>query len=1228
MKSANLVKAWVVFLVALSLAAPAWAQLTRAGITGTVTDPSGAVIPGVSVIAVNEDTGVESATVTNNVGIYRIVGLPIGHYGLSFKKTGFVTVQRTGITLTIDQVAGIDITMNVGQVTQTVQVKAGAPILQTQTTDVGGAMTNTAIQALPMDVSGGRDIQMFAYDTVPGLQGESWDSFSNGQMADSNEVLIDGTVSQEYANGLISESNPPFVAVQEFKVDTGGMGGEAGMYTGGTTFEYQLKSGTNQFHGTAQYYLQNEALDANSWGNDVLGIPKSFDRRDDEAIGVGGPIYIPHVYHGRNRTFFYFAFEREREANFTPGSLTYTVPTTAFMNGDFSDLLGAPLCSNTSGTEGPCSSSAGLTAPMYVQNTNGQSVPLVEGMIFDPESPNASEVFPNNQIPGSRFSKYASNLLALYQKYYAPMASGDRNNYQGIGVNDPSFEEKNWSLKLDHNFSPMDRISGSFYWTNRPRLLDDSNAGPWSSVEANQGGPFSGDRNQLVTTRAWRANETHIFSPNIVNTAAFTYERFFFGDHVIPSEIDQWPSGLFASSDHPAIIVNFAGNINGVGESEISTGNSGSLTGFEDYVADDTLSWLNGHHTITFGGELRAFQLDSGGVPGAMNYNFSNSQTGMPLNSQLSIYEGFAFASFLMGDVGSASMTIPGEQYGRRKSYSLYVQDSYRVNSRLTTNYGLTWNVEFPRHEKYGRWANFNTSYVNPATGERGEIQYLSQSIMNPTDGGGSFEPMVWDKLAPHAGFAYMITHRLVARASYGIYDIPVGMSTYCGVPYCYGPDYFPYNVVNPNANFTPAFDWDSGYPGKTVYSPALYSDVTASGNGAVASINPKILTAQYLEELNAGVEFELTPNTRLSANYLGNWGHHLQDGSLEENAAPIADYANLAATGNNYNWVSDAASASAAGVPYPYQGFAGYAYEALAPFANVASAFGGSGATLYYVGSPYGWSDYDALQVDLNHRTSHGLTMDFNYDFERDLSSYPTDFTTGAGGTWLGSAFEDTYAGYSYFYQNLYNLSAAGNFEQPYNQSYWKGYVVYDLPFGKGRRFLSNGGRWLNGALGGWTTSWLVGYNTGDPVPVTSNNYYPGELSEVYSDVAPGADLSRHFNTSRFDASTAGVTPNPNNMYFSPNGFSNPLYGKLGNSGPYLAGLHNFGSANEDAALYKTFKIKERVGLQFRIDYFDVFNRSSYSTPDTNIDDPLFGEVTSWPTGNRYGQLSVQVNW
>ncbi|MGD0922323.1 MAG: carboxypeptidase-like regulatory domain-containing protein [Terriglobia bacterium] len=1158
-------------LAQLLMAGFLWAQSDRGSITGTVTDPTGAVVPGVQVTATNTDTAVQTNATTNDVGLYRILNLPVGQYSVLFVKEGFQKIERTGITLTISQVAEINVTLNVGAVTQTVEVKAEAPVLQSQTNDTGSTMTLQAYRALPLSIDGGRDIMAFAFATTPGVEGNSWTTYISGTQAFSNEVLIDGTLAQESETGQLLESEPPMEAVQEFRVDTGGMSGAAAMYTAGGTFSFILKSGTNQFHGSAVTLWQNEALNANSWTNNYNAVSKPRSRHSDVAFSAGGPII-------KNKTFVFGAFEQYRKADYTAGSADRTVPTADFLDGDFSTLL------NTSVQLG----------------TDAGGNPIYKGAIIDPIT---HLVFPDNVIP-KPFSTVAQQIIPLFQQYYKPLGPGLTNNNAATVSNNPWFHQTQFSVKVDHNFSEKNRLASSYIWTARPRILVDA-GGPWSTLDPN-GGPLARSRLQKNTDHKFRLSDSYNFTPSLLNVTSFTVEHFRNPSLAMAASGD-WPSKLgfgdTGAGNFPDI--QFGSAVNGFGESRIGYSSKGYYTS-NVLVGDETLTWIKGRHTINFGGELRGFQINSHGGNGVLNFTFSNAQTGAPTAPYAS-QVGFGFASFLLGDVSSASMGTSYDLYGRRKSLSIFAEDSFRVNSRLTLNYGLNWNQTYPFHEKYGHWANFDTAYVNPTTGAPGDMAYLHS-------GSQTYEGSLrWKDFAPHVGLAYKITNRIVARGAYAMFHVPIGIDYWEGVPYGFAPGYFPTNQVPPTQNKAPAFNWDNGYPGQSV---AGTLDPNYLTTGGMTTISPQTLRPGITNQWNGGVEIELAPNTRLSLNYLATRGSHLHDGTLEQNAAPNSALSSLMKSGHEWDWIWDEASAAAAGVPYPYAGYSGYSFAALYPFPQLANNW----AYLFYVGSPLGRSQYDSFQAELVQRLSHGLTMDMSYTLAHQRSTGAFNYGTA------GSNFQESWESTAWL-QNLSDLSWAGNYIQPYNQSVVKGYVLYTLPFGKGRHFLSGKGRWVNGIVGDWTLGTTLYYSTGTPLSVYSYEWYPGPAwgafglpSTIYSNVASGADLSRHFDGSRFG--------DPSNHYFDPAGFSDPGYGNFGNSGPYVAGLNGFGTASENLAVYKDFKIKERLKLQIRAEFFNVFNRHYFDNPNTSLGSPQFGDVMSVGGSPRVGQLGARFEW
>ena len=841
-------------------------QADRATLTGVVTDPSGAAVPGVAVAATNVNTHVAEKTETNSAGLYRVMNLPVGAYTVAYEKAGFKSVARSGVELSIAQVANINIQLEIGSVQQTVEVTASTPVLETQTAEVGTTMWNREVDNLPITISGGRDAENFAYAVVPNVDGNNWTSYIAGTPAFSKSVLLDGTLEQGSESGGFDEMFPSMDAVEEFKVDTGGTSGQAAANTAGGTFMFTLKSGTNQWHGTGFEYLHNTALNANNWNNnyeagvnpaDSAQYKTPVDRQNDFGFSVGGPII-------KNKTFFYAAFEHYTLNDYAMG-LT-TVPTQDFLQGNFSSLLGGPVLT---------SSGNAIINPCTTQ-------PYLHGQILDPATAttvggqNCAAPFLNNSIPGARFSSVANKLVAIYQKDYQPLNTGAINNAQTPQSNNPWFHMTQFSLKMDHNISETNRLSGSYITTARPRYLLDSTAGIWEQGTTD-GGPFAQDRLQDVSTNQLRVSENHNFSPTAINVASFTALEYVNPSQPI-TKSGGWAQtlGLGSTLNNYGGIpdINFGSGVNGVSETAIGEdNNSGYVSNI--FAFDDTFTKIRGRHTLNFGGTLRAFQMNSHAGSGTLNFTFNNDQTGQPTNSAVAPYVGFGFASFLLGNVNNASEGTPLDLYGRRKEISLYANDSFKVNRKLTLTMGLAWNQTYSWREKYGNWANFNTSMISPEFGIPGTIQYAS----GPSD---SFEgPVNWTSFAPSLGIAYQIASRIVARASYSMFYTPIGSNFWEGVPYGYAPQARGTDLVNKTGKMTPPFNWDGGYPG--VFVPGT-KDPNYLAWGPI-SISPQSLTPGRVNQWNLGAEIELTHNTRLSLYYLGNRGTHLPDAECRTTA-------------------------------------------------------------------------------------------------------------------------------------------------------------------------------------------------------------------------------------------------------------------------------------------------------------------------------------------------------
>jgi hypothetical protein len=500
--------------------------------------------------------------------------------------------------------------------------------------------------------------------------------------------------------------------------------------------------------------------------------------------------------------------------------------------------------------------------------------------------------------------------------------------------------------------------------------------------------------------------------------------------------------------------------------------------------------------------------------------------------------------------------------------------------------------------EKFGHWANFNLTGTNPVLGIPGVVDYLS-------DGSQTWEGTTdWKEYAPHIGAAIKVTSKLVVRTAYSMFYVPIGTDYWGGVPYSFAPGYFPSNEVKAPPTYEPAFNWDDGYLGQFVSGTLDPNYLTTY----MVTMNPRTLDNGRLNQWNAGIEYQMAANTRLSVNYLGNRGSRIHDGTLQSNQPSASTYTSLLQSGKFGAWVSDEASAAAAGVSYPYPGFAGNAWMAIDPYPQISQMYG----FLFYVGSPLGRSQYDSFQVELVQRATHGIAANFSYNLAR--------FRTNT----INNNFGETWAVTGQV-QNVSDISYDANYIKPYNQSIFKGYIQWSLPFGNGRRFLSNSGKVVNAVVGNWSLGSVLYLSTGTPLAIRSSNYYPGWNGAVYSNVASGADFSRRFEGEQLDLANPA---NPINQYFDPSPFSNPAFGSFGNSGPYVPALKGFGTYNQDLAIIKEFRMGDRFRLQLRGEFMDCFNRHYYSNPDTSITSKYFGQVQSVSATSRRGQVGARLEW
>jgi len=1203
-----------VCLAVLCFAGILHAQANRATITGTVTDSSGALMPGVDVSATNVDTGVVSSSVTNKDGIYTIPNLFPGTYSVQFKKEGFRAVDEPAITLESTQVARLDSKLEVGAVTQSITVNAAAPVLDTETAAVGTNMNGATVTDLPLSIyGGGRFVEDFAVALTPGYSPISspYEAVVNGNQGFTKDFTVDGTSATATIQGDSMEIGPSMEAVEELQATTTGLDVKSAITNGGV-MAFTLKSGSNAFHGSAFGYGHNEFLDANTWDNgyteDSNGdptTPKAKARAWDYGGSLGGPIR-------KNKTFFFGTFERYVQNDFTPGSFSTTVPTADFLSGNFGALLGSQLCTDpaTSGA-GPCgtadSGTGTFSSPINVQNDAGQTIPLQAGMIFDPATGN---VFTNNSIPSTSFSSTTQKILPLFQKYYAPEQSTIISNERLPAQNSPSQTPNQAVVKIDENLTSNDRLSGSWIYDHRPRTLADS-GGVWEAGSTD-GGPMSGSRIQLVYSDEFRASETHTFTPNTLNVFNWTYNWYWNGS--TPSSTGtNWAQtlgfGNTGASNFPEI--SFGGAVNGVGETYIGNTWQGDYVG-ATMIAGDSVTWSHGRHSFTFGGDFRAYEVNSHAGSGALNFNFINSSTGAPAEPY-NQYVGFGFASFLLGDVNTASETTPFNLYGRRKAMSLYAGDSYKVTPKLTMTLGLRWDATFRFHEKYGHWANFNLTAIDPTLDIPGTLQFAN-------GGSDSFEKNEdWRNFGPDIGIAYAPWQRWVFRGSFGITYVPIGTQYFHGVPYGFAPGFQGTN------NATTPFQWDSGYPG--VFQPGS-TNVDVTQLFTVVAVEPNALKAGYTDNINAGVQFQINPTMRLEVDYVGNRGHRLPDTALAYNEPSANTFFGLINQGYSpySNYVCSPSDAVSYGITYPYPGFCASIFAAVAPYPQLAATMDNYYYDqLFYVGLPLAQTYYNSMVVDLTKRYASGLSMDLNYTLSRQQGDTYT-------------AFQETYADYTAV-QNLANLGEAAKTLTNYDQTHIvKGFVSYDLPAGGHHRFLGNKGRFVNGLVGGWTLAGLVLYESGQPFTVTTANpYYPawGNIYPDYNLSGYNGPIFHQFTPVPTTGPNAGIVP-ANDFYMPASVGVAPAYGQLGTGPARISDLRCPGFANENASILKRFAMGAdgQYRLQARVEFYNIFNRHAYDIigcggGGAQIGNSNFGEVIDGGAESpRTGQFALRFEF
>jgi len=1186
--------AGIILLLAWACSLPG--QISRGSITGIARDPSGATVPSASVTATNVETGVNFDTTTNDSGAYTIAALPTGNYRLRFQAPGFKEFVKESIVLEAGTIARVDPTFEVGGVTERVVVTADAAMLATETAQNSESVTSKVFSDLPLNFGGGRNMAAFADRLVPGVNGSAWNMRIQGTPGGSAGVLIDGMTNLAgFLPGDFGEASISPEAIQELNVFTGNVAAEMGRQSGGT-MNFNLKSGTNAPHGSLFYYLRNEILNANDWNNNLqLAADPKFtksatqnfvrprDRRKDYGGSFGGPVYIPKIYDGRNKTFFYFTAERFNNATVGPGGLNWSVPQPEMFQGNLSRLL---------------------TGRQVGSDALGR--PVMEGQIYDPSTLKQvngryiADPFVGNIIPANRISNVAKAYAGIFNEWYQPVTSSLLNNMYDSRINQQ--DVKQYTVKGDHVISPAHRLSGYYYKHGFPRNFIEGASQVWSLKDPELGGPLSRAIRQQRRGYNFSISYDWIISPTMVN-------------HLQSG--DNWNGNAFQTLHKGKAQVDAVG-IKGVGfgqpESEwtnpfINLGGSPVAT-FQSWghdanrdefyrgvVISDTLSRQKGSHSFKFGFEYNNLNYKSaqynntGGT-----FNFAARTTAIPGES-FTANIGNSFASFLLGQVDSASLGPVFIPITTRYYAGAFAQDSWKVSSRLTLNYGLRWSGNSAYFEDQDRLANFNPNLPDPNFGGRpGAVEYMGNGPGRT--GRRNIFPGYWKDFGPTFGLAYRINNRVVMRGGYGLSYTPEGFGW--SFPWWAGFNQTNSVPSNSKGEFLPVFNIDQGYSGTTI-GPDLDPSYAAKFGGT--RYDPRYARAGYVQNYNFGFQAQVSRDTLVELDWRGSTGVRLHAAGL---ASPNQiDPKELSRGAVLTQTISSQAQASAAGLPYPYAGFSGLGAYTLLPFPQLMAR--GLGA----FGDPLGFSTYHSLNLIATKRMSHGVFAYMAYTFAKNLSNVD-NVTNGGGGQGI---------------QDVYNRAVYKSVTSDDRTHVIKSAFTWDLPVGRGKKLLANAGGIVNALAGGWSLSSTMRYRSGTPLghpnSRTRPNFYNGP--GVWANFAtPSAGFTSVFNPSTFNPWNAA---DPGNRMFNISAFSDAPTQQLGNTPNRFPQVRTPWDLSEDATIQKHFRLHERVNLQLRFEMINAFNRHYFGGVDLNLASASFGNIRT-ASGGRIGQLGARLDW
>jgi len=1133
------------FLLETSILAVA--QQQAASLTGLISDTSGAAVPGATVTVSDPLRAIKLTAISNDRGEYIFPQLPPDdNYVLSVSKTGFRETMQKGVVLQVAQSARIDLSLSVGNVAETVTVSSDPPELDTQTSSLGQVITGQTVENLPLNgrstfrliaLTPGVTFSQSAYGQFGDVAvNTTWDTnFTiNGGRAQSNEILIDGVPSSAGFFNQIT-TLPTVDDTQEFKVESNNLSAEYGRYAGGA-INVTTKGGTNQYHGAAYEFLRNSFFDANDWFNKRAGNPRAAFRMNQFGGTVGGPLTIPHLYRGKDRTFFFFSYQGTRRTK--GATFIGTVPTAAQRNGDFS----------------------GISATIYNPYTTNATT-------------KARTAFSGNVIPASLLDPVAVKMAAYYPLPNTGPVGATTNNFLS---NEPvRLSQDVYSLRIDQNVTQKYRVGGRYAYSTTPLTQPDY----FHNVATSGAGAVG---TTTFINQSFSLNNIYQFSPTMLLNANYGFARWFQSRQTRSYGFDNsllgFPPSLVSAISIPMFpAVNIAGYTGLANQSYLINGN-------DSHAALINLKKILSRHSLTVGVDGRLHRINFFNVANSAGvYGFANAQTQGPIATNAT--GGNALASFMLGFGNTGSIPI-GSGVALQNFYgAVYVQDDFHVASNLTLNLGIRYDGESPYTDRNNELNYFDPRVASPAANP--SFPTLTGGLVFAST--GNTPRTVYSRqrnnIAPRIGFAYSPDPLTSVRGGFGLSYAPLEVAN---------------NAVgfSPSLGFASSTSWntsiDGGFtPNNLLRNPFPQGLVQPSGSSLAAGTqlgqaitvwnhNP---ATPYGMQWNFDVQRQFPHSVLFDLGYAASRGVHLTStfdlntldpqylslgtGLTTQVANPFRPYVSIGT-------LSNATVARR---------------QLLLPFPQFLS--------VQEVNNPYGSSTYHSLQAKLVKRMSGGVSLLASYTWSKLISNVnaqnapigPTDNTN---------------------VQNFYDLRAeraVSELDQTHNLVV---NGVFQLPFGRGQRFLQDANTVTNTFIGGWRLTGILALQSGFPLTLsaagtgagTRPNLVPGVNPKISTNRTNQQIVQAYFNTGAF------VTPPPY------------TFGTVGRT---FTDVRGPGIANLDASIQKDTSF-EGLHTELRLEMFNVTNTPHFAMPDMARQNASFGTITSVLPSPPQRQMQVAL--